>query len=126
MPRRLLLHLLALLLSVGPVGSYAHGLVHLFDGGPFHGHEKDAHHGDRLVPGGGKEGGPGELGHGGSGCDLFGAHAPLGAGAPGYVLPSGPDVPDATVPATPAWPVLRAFYRPYLQRAPPVDSLKLA
>lgn len=112
-------HLLALLLAVGPVGSYAHGLGHLFEGAPFHGHEGGPGDGH----GHGEGGAPGEPQR--ADCDLFGAHAPLGAAAPGYVLPSGPEAPGAAAPVTPVRVVLRAPYRPYLQRAPPPDSLRL-
>lgn len=121
---RLLLPLLALLLAVGPVGSYAHGLRHLFGDMPLHGHEEGARHGDGHAHGHGQGGAPGEPER--ADCDLFGAHAPLGAAAPGYAPPPGACAPAAVAPALLSYAFVHAPYVPFLQRAPPSDSLRLA
>lgn len=138
-----LFFLLSLLLAVGPVGTYAHALQHLGEGrggaaaahgGHGHGgwhfhhgghhahHDPDGAHGhacdcqERAHP---REGGAG-AGHphhhdgNAEGCDLFGAHAPMGAGAAAAPLPCAvehrPGIPVAPAARTRAAETCLPYY----------------
>ncbi len=115
--RRFLFCILALLLAFGPVGSYAHGLEHLANDPPLYGEAEGGRYGQ--IPGHGKENAPDQPQPGRIGCDLFGAHVPMGAAAPGYALPSAAEAPVAATPLAPPQAVGHATCVPFLQRAPP-------
>ncbi|TXF13801.1 hypothetical protein [Pelomicrobium methylotrophicum] len=124
--RRFLLGFLALLLAIGPVGSYAHTLEHVLSGAgiDFPGIEEGRS--KSGVPAAyGEEGGSPQRGYS-LGCDLFGAHAPMGAAAPAPSMPAVAPASSATVPAAPSLFRVNANPAPFLQRAPPHDSLMLA
>lgn len=73
MNRLAALLVLALLLVTGPVGSYAHGLMHLH--GEYSHGDGNAGHVDHDQP----------AHHDAPECDLFGAHAPFGTAATAHV-----------------------------------------
>lgn len=122
--------LLSALLAVGPVGTYAHALQHLRAAGAGHaedgggdpvarhpGHHGHHHRGDR--DGGHAHGGGDHAPHEGDACELFGAHAPLGAAAPVAGLPPAaaqrPPAPAAARFTTRA----RETRLPYFPTGPP-------